>query len=269
VGSLCRPSLARLQTRPPFIASVESESSGISPEPRRSLRISNKMSTRKHLTSRSRLSENSSPAQRRRRDEESEDQQSTPLPPYEPPSFPLSESQKRALDNLRVNYNGAVYRNHLEVSKKNITSAIGESTDRLTANRAKVQRAEEKAQQQEREKTATELEEEQYTHTMNKKVTDLTAKGEKAMRDLIDYSDELAMRDSIMTEVSENIAAAPIHRPAGRRTRAHSEDGDGDEENIAEDAPAADAAFLSPVELLKKAKGDYTTAYTAKSMSDR
>jgi hypothetical protein len=105
---------------------------------------------------------------------------------------------------------------------------------------------------------------------MNKKVTDSTSKGEKAMRDLIDYTDELIMRDSIMTEVNENIAAAPAPVPHLRRQRRVApEDEDEEEENIAEEAPAEDATILSPVELLRKAKEDYKAAYTSKSMADR
>jgi hypothetical protein len=169
-----------------------------------------------------------------------------------------------------VNYDGAAYKKHLEVSKKNITNAIGEANDRLTAHKMKVQRAEEKARQHERDKTEAEAEEERYTQTMNKKVTDSTSKGEKAMRDLIDYTDELVMRDSIMTEVNENIAAAPAPVPRIRRQRrAAPEDEDEDEENIAEEAPAVDATILSPVELLQKAKEDYKASYTSKSMADR
>lgn len=167
-----------------------------------------------------------------------------------------------------MNYDDAAYKKHIEASKKNITSAIGESNDRLTAHRAKVRKTEEKAHQQGRDKTEAEIEEERYTQIMNKKVTDLTARGEKAMRDLIDYSDELAMQDSIMTEVSENICAAPAHRPtAGTRRRGGDEDGD--EENLAGEPLASDATILSPVELLKKAKEDYTASYTTKSMTER
>lgn len=134
----------------------------------------------------------------------------------------------------------------------------------------KVQRAEEKARQQERDKTEAEIEEERYMQTMNKKVTDSTSKGEKAMRDLIDYTDELVMRDPIMTEVNENIAAAPASLPHLRRKRrAVPQDEGEDEENISDETLAEDVAILSPVELLKKAKEDYKTSYTSKSMADR
>jgi urease gamma subunit len=228
------------------------------------------MGPTRQLVSRAALSGNSSPAQRRRQDGEAEEVQSTPLPPYEPPLCPLSVAQKRALDGLRLNYDDAKYKKHISASKKNITSAVGESNDRLTAHRDKVRRTEARISKKEREKTEAEMEEEQYTKTMDKKVLDLTAKGEKAMRDLIDYSEELAMQESIMTGVSESIAAAPAPCPApGRRTRSGSHGGEGDEEVAAGEAPVADAAILSPVELLKKGKEDYTTAYTSRSMRDR
>lgn len=230
------------------------------------------MSSRKHLVSRSRLSQNSSPAQRRPRDEDNESSTPSPLPPYEPPSFPLTANQKHALDNLRVKYDGAAYKKHLDASKKNVINAIGEANDRLTVHRMKAQRTEEKLRQQEREKTEGEVEEERYTHTMNKKVTDLTSKGEAAMRDLIDYTDELVMRDTIMTEVSENIIDVPVPRVAPRRRRRQSSgDSDVDEENIAEEEGdlAPEVTIVSPVDMLKKAKDNYQTSYNSKSMSDR
>lgn len=222
------------------------------------------MASRHQLASRPRTSETSSPAPRRARDGEPAGAQPVPLPPYEPPSFPLTVSQQHALDNLRINYDYTKYKKHLTESKKNITNAIGESNDRFTAHRDKVRRIDERVRQKERERTEAELEEEKYTKMMEKKVGELTTKGEKAMRDLIDYSDELAMQETIISQVSDNVTVQPAAPPASRRN-----ENEGDNVDEADEAPAADVAILSPVELLKQAREDYIKTYTSKSMRDR
>jgi len=231
------------------------------------------MSSRRQLLSRSQFNENSSPLQRRPRNEEAGDLPSIPLPPYEPPSCPLTASQKRALDELRLTHDYSKYKKHLAAAKKTITIATGESNDRFTRRRDKVRKTAERIRQQDRKQTEGEMEEEQYTKSMEKKVGSLTEKAEKAMRDLIDYTDELAMHDPILTEISENIADAPALRPAARRQRRRNDDGEGYEEDDADEAgdegPAADASILSAVELLKKAKENYVEAYTSKSMRER
>jgi hypothetical protein len=126
------------------------------------------------------------------------------------------------------------------------------------------------------EKPENHVEQEHYTDDLELKVSDLTTKAEKALRDLIDYRDELAMQDAIMKEVGENIAAAPTAQPAqlaGRRRlrelQADGEEGDEQEPQDENDAPAADENILSAIELLKKAKEEHTARYTSKTMRAR
>ncbi|TVY35486.1 hypothetical protein LSUB1_G004605 [Lachnellula subtilissima] len=243
------------------------------------------MSSRRHLVSRSRVNnQESSPAPRgsgsgsaRQRDAPA--RQPVALPPYEPPSFPLTQAAQRDLDSLRTNHDYSKYKKHLGGAIKAITTCATEINDQLTIRQDLVRRGEEKrrqAGQGNEDKTDVQNEMESQARFMERKVGDLTAKAEKSLRELIDYGDELAMQDAIMTEVSGNIAAVPVVQPHAsrhRRARGHGED---DEENGEEDAsqdgdgsPAEDQEVLSAVELLRKAKQDYLTQYSSKSMLER
>lgn len=232
--------------------------------------------SRRNLVSRGRLNENansnSSPAQRRQRDENREP---TPLPPYEPPTCPLTATGRRALDDLGINHNYNKYQKHITESKKLLPVVVGDCNERLHIRRVKLSKAADKRQRQGRgddEKTEVEITDETFANGYEKKVADVTSNAEKAMRDLIDYGDELAMQEALMKEVSESVAAAPapaptpVRRPRQRRPR--NDDSDEDTEEEAE-PPAEPVEVLSATDLLKKAREDYTTTYTSKSMLER
>jgi hypothetical protein len=87
--------------------------------------------------------------------------------------------------------------------------------------------------------------EEKYAEHLEKKVSEITTNAEKALRDLIDYGDELTMQDTILKEVHDSI------------------EGDQNEDL------AADPEVLSAVELFKQAKEDYAAKYASKSMRQR
>lgn len=226
------------------------------------------MASRRQLVSRSRLNENSSPAQRRQRDEIVEE---TVLPPYEPPSFPLTKKQRNALDTLRINYDHTKYKKHLESSKKTITLAAGEINDRLPSRQEKVKRIKEKIRAQNREATTDEAEIIQYAKTFEKHVNDTTAKAEQAMRELIDFSNELAMQDSILKGVADKIAAAPAPHGRQRRRPRPREDEESGEDNGEEEIEdeASDVPIVSALEIMKKAREDLQASWTSKSMRER
>jgi hypothetical protein len=159
---------------------------------------------------------------------------------------------------------------------KSIGTAAADNNDRLAIYKAQVQKYAEFRQSKgitDDQKPEAHIEREQYTDALEGKVSDLTTKAEKALRDLIDYSDELAMQDTIMKGVSENIAAthAPSAAARGRQREPRANDEDGEEEGPEDEnnAPAADENILSAVELLKKAKEEHAARYTSKSMRDR
>jgi hypothetical protein len=235
------------------------------------------MTSRRNLISRARLNENpvASPSPRRR---QPENQDPTPLPPYEPPICQLSASGRRALDQLRINYDYSKYQKHIDESKKLIPIVIGDANDRLHLRREKVAKAAERRRRQEKgddEKTEQEVEEETVAAGLGRKVERETERAEKAMRDLIDYSDELAMQEHIWQDVTTTIAAEPPSRPPperqpreGRPRNDDSDEDEGDEEEEEID-PEAEVDITSATELLQKARDDYIATYTSKTMLER
>jgi hypothetical protein len=202
--------------------------------------------------------------------------QPTTLPPYEPPSCHLSASALRALDEIRINHDYSKYNKHLDSSIKAVTNAAAECNDRLMYRKTEVQKYTEKRRNQgteEEEKTVKEEEAQLYASQLKIRVGDVTTQAEKALRDLIDYRDELAVQDAIMREIGENIATAPAAQSSSRGQKRHRGDnGEEDENDNADEedeAPAADPSILSAVELLKKGKEDYAATYASKSMLDR
>jgi hypothetical protein len=232
------------------------------------------MSTARRLVQRGRQHEESSPAprNRQRRQDVEAPGEPTPLPPYEPPACPLSANAQKAIENIRTNHDSSKYKKHLKGAIDSITTATADNNERLAAHKTQVQRHAEQRRNNhipDDEKPERHIEEEVYTSGLERQVSDLTTKAEKALRDLIDYGNELAMQDSIMKEVSENLAAAPVAQPAARRRRRGSDAEEDEEEPQNENAPAADENIPSAVELLKEAKEEHTRKYTSKSMRDR
>jgi hypothetical protein len=227
------------------------------------------MSSRR-LVNRGRINENSLPAQRSRHREPEVPHEPTPLPPYEPPSCALTPSAKRALDNLRANHDYSKYKRHLDGSIKALTNSVGDSNERLRFRKEALEKAKERrARAGDEEEGKTEAEE--ACGGMESNVATLTRKAEQALRELIDYGDELAMKDTIMGDVSENVAAAPP-RPVQRQRRQGShEDENGENEEAVEEYqdPEVDGSIVSAVELLKQAQEEYAAEYAAKSMRAR
>jgi E3 SUMO-protein ligase NSE2 len=223
------------------------------------------MSNNRRLVSRQRRNEESSPASRpRQRESEAAPRQPTALPPYEPPTCPLTETAKRQLDDLRVNQDHTKYKKHLNNAITSITNCAMETNERLHARKDRVQKLAEKRLHQGTEddqKMDEYVEAERYAEHLEKKVSDITTQAEKALRDLIDYGDELTMQDTIMKEVHGNIEA-PL---AGQRQNRQRVEGESED---SEDL-APDPDILSAVELFKQAKEDYAAEYSSKTMRAR
>jgi len=148
-----------------------------------------------------------------------------------------------------------------------LTVSAGEINDRLHARKKTIKVRAEKRRERGREvKSAIEIEDEEYADKLEGKVEDLTAKAEKALREMIDYRDEITMQDNIMKNISDNLPAAPVQH--ARRARAD-DDGENEDPEEVVNEEAADIPGVSAVELLEKAKGDYAAKYAAKSMLSR
>ncbi|CZR52207.1 related to DNA repair protein MMS21 [Phialocephala subalpina] len=228
------------------------------------------MSTqRRHLVSRSRQNESATPGPSRRgRDSQAPTQQTLSLPPYEPPSCPLSAGAKRKIDELRSGRNFTKYEKHLKGSITAVSDSAAACHERLTARKENLDRQAAKRKKDgivDDEKPQDHVEADNYYRQMANKVKVATKESDKAIRELIDLSDEMRMQDSILREVEENIPDAPPARPA-RRQRGEDDE---DEENEDPEAPAEDPEILSAIELVKKAKENYVTKYQEKSLLKR
>lgn len=235
--------------------------------------ITVRMSSRR-LVNRARANEESLPQQHPRH--HASEAEPTPLPPYEPPTCALTPTAQRALETLRASHDYSKYKRHLDGSIKAITNSVGDSNDRLRVRKEEVAKAASRRRQGEEgeEKSAEDKERETVLAGMETNIMSLTTKAEKAIRDLIDYSDELAMKDTFMRELSEHIAAASLPRQRTRRQRSPGSNEDEDEENeeIAveeNDEPEPDGSVISALELLKKAQVEYATAFASRSMRSR
>jgi hypothetical protein len=229
-------------------------------------------SNRRHLVQRNRNQEQFSPAQRGRpRQSETPVQRPAALPSYQPPSCPLSDDAKRQIENLRIEQNVEKYKKHIKSAIKTLGSSTAECNERLVARKATLDKIIARTRDrdgEDGEPSEQIVEAEKIYSDLKDQVEKLTADAEKALRDLIDYGDELTMRDTIMQDVHQNIIITSAAQPA-RRMRRHRDDS---EQNGSEDeteTPAEDPEILSAVELLAKAKEDYAAKYRAKSMKAR
>jgi hypothetical protein len=146
------------------------------------------MSARRTLVSRQQRDAPSSPVQRSGRQSEVAPRQPTALPPYQPPSCPLTETARRNLANISANHDYKKYDKHIKAAIQNITSCVAESNDRWYGSKERVDRMAEKRLEagEDKEKSEAEVRAEQRAEDMEKKVDRVTADSEKALRDLID-----------------------------------------------------------------------------------
>jgi hypothetical protein len=198
------------------------------------------------------------------------------LPMYEPPSCALNASATRALEELKISHDYSQYKKHVGLAIKNITNSVGDSNNQLFQRKQKIDKAAKRRERDGDEITTAEANAVTYVNGMQPKVKKVTDEAEKAVRDLIDCGDELAMKDEILNGMIENIAAAPPPHPALHRRRKHvieeddDDDGRGEEEEDVDDgAPVEEGSLISAVDLLKEAKTQYATAYGSKTMRSR
>lgn len=221
--------------------------------------------SRRLVNGRSRQSDSSTPAQRRHardRDEIIE------LPPYEQPICALSAKAKRALEQLNREIDFSKYDEQIKKSKALLSEASGECNDRNIVRQKVQKKNAHKREKEEKEKTNEDENDEIFARHINKKTETFTKNAEKAMRDLIDYSDERAMHESLLEDILQQLPDVPVGGQQRRRARNDdSEEENGDDDNDEEEEEAAEA--ISAIELLQKARSDYTAKYQSKTMLKR
>ncbi len=155
-----------------------------------------------------------------------------------------------------------------------MTTSAADSNERLSIRREEVQKTNDRRQRDGKaddDKDEDEVNAERVLKHLEKIVPEFTAKAEIAVRDLIDYGDELSMQDAMMKDVSDSILSAPIPElptPGRRRGPVRSDDENEDEEREIE-PPAEEPEQVSAFNMLKQVKGDYTTQYNSKTLTSR
>ncbi|KAL2069603.1 hypothetical protein VTL71DRAFT_14282 [Oculimacula yallundae] len=235
----------------------------------------------RRLVSRSRMNDTASPAPARRQQSRASEtparqparqaQTQIELPPYEPPICALSEEAQNALDSLSNTYDYSKYKKHLGSAKVVMRMAAAESNDRLLSRKENFPKLVERRRREgvaDEDRSEGEAKDETVLKGFERANDKFTVQAEEAMRELIDYSDELSVQDAIIKEVVQEIANAPApRRSAPRRRRdAGSDDEDQEEED---EPPAADSDNMSAVELLRQAKEDRAAKYAAQSKRAR
>lgn len=205
----------------------------------------------RRLVQRSRQSDAPTPGQQHRPRAQEEDELHE-LPPYEVPTCTLSAAGRRALLELGHNYDYSKLEKHLKEAKRIIPATTADCYDRVAQRRERLDKEAQKkrkegqddAQETEEEKTAR-----LATQAFERKAKEFSVESEKAMRDLIDYDDELHMHSAFLDDVSAEVNAAP-----------EPEDGPDGE-------PGANT--VSAIELFRTYKSNHSAAYEAKSMLER
>jgi E3 SUMO-protein ligase NSE2 len=193
-----------------------------------------------------------------RRPHQSDFQSCQPPPPYEPPTFPLTETVRRSLGDLQSGLRK--YEKEARFAIQNIIESKAQIKDQLyeSNNRLKTLVERRESADGHLEKTEEEERAEKRVQELEEVVKKLTADSEKATGDLIDYICEMVIQKTELRDVSEAAAAAwamgmtsaalsqinDARRPRRRQVDSSISDDDATAvEEMDEDVPEADAAI--------------------------
>ncbi|KAI1338769.1 zinc-finger of the MIZ type in Nse subunit-domain-containing protein [Xylariaceae sp. FL0016] len=179
------------------------------------------------------------------------------LPDYEPPSFPLDPSLRRALADLSSNANSLKYEAQLTRSIKLLTSSVSDINDKYAKRKETLKRMQLKREQTDADKSKRERREEEALLNLRESVPELTEDCDKAVQSVIDMKNELQDHRQAMQDMSRKVefeAANAAQEPQAR----HGEDEDG---MMADAVPHPDV--VGPLRILenekRKAADDYAT----------
>lgn len=208
---------------------------------------------------------NSSPVQNTRVETSSHSSEAILLQ-YSPPHFALSVGAKRKIEELYLHHDFTKYKKYIKDATNLITKATYECNDRLWQRKQKFQALNERMKTSENidDKLKIRFEtENKYTQDLGKKVECITAKAEKALRDLIDFGDELSIQSNILHEVAEKTADKVISPRTSRRQSSH------DKENSDQDENGTERPVPRGIDIFRSAKKDYKTKYESKGLNER
>lgn len=196
----------------------------------------------------------------------------TPLPPYQPPSNPLTPDFQRALNDLPRTHRLEGLKKHLHQATQSLTTVAGDVNDRyykkLEAYRKHKARRQDKNEEEDDEASERALEE------MREVVDKMTSSLEESVRKAIDAKAAVEGIEVALREVGANIssgggAVVPTQSTLGasqfrqrkrqRDAGSESEDSDGQQ----------DSNPAHPLGLLKRKMTEYNSSYQNISMRNK
>lgn len=188
------------------------------------------------------------------------------LEQYSPPFYPLSIDAKRKLEELNLHHDVMKYKKAIKDATNLITKSTYECNDRLWQRKQKLKAIEERI------KTSGNIDEKlklrhivdkEYTSGLEKKVEEITFKAEKALRDLIDYGDELSIQQNLMHEVAQKTVSNTV---SSHQSQLHS---DSVANTLQQDESYSNDSIPKCIDLFRNVKKSYKSKYENMSLRQR
>lgn len=167
------------------------------------------------------------------------------LPPYQPPTHPLNEAARRAIDQIANNRNTRKFDRHLEKSTGLIRDAVGATNDRAYEAQERIKEIHTKVREKKIAQTAADEEAIEYAGQFIDEVARVTSELEASLRRNIDaraeLQDEIAVLRAVQGEVlivSQSWKPKPVvakKRQAKRRQKMDSDDDEDENEGADEE----------------------------------
>ncbi|RKF57232.1 putative transcription factor c2h2 [Erysiphe neolycopersici] len=207
-----------------------------------------------------------SPISNKRLEPSAQASASSVLDLHNPPYYPLSCDAKRKLEELCLHHDFTKYKKALKDATNLITKSTYDCNDRLWQRKQKLQAIEERIKTSDNIDEKLKLRhktEKEYTSDLEKKVEEVTFKSEKALRDLIDYGDELSIQSKLINEVTQKVITKPT-------TSQQSElNPDFDVNNLHQLESLSNDPVQKCIDLFRDAKNTYRTKYEKSSLRER
>lgn len=205
----------------------------------------------------------------------------TPLPPYEPPSHPLTPAAQRALQALPRTHKLDRLKRHLDVSNNSLTEMAGEVNDRYWQRADYHRRRKARRAQQGIDDGVEEEGRDRTLEQMRETVDGMTEKMEEGVRRMIDAKAAVDGVENALVEVAGNVArgngavaatqstlgASQFRQGRRRRGGGHNDD----EGSEFEDEPSQEDGQenVGPTQVLQKKLEDHRMRYNTLPLRNR
>lgn len=158
------------------------------------------------------------------------------LPPYQPPTHPLTPAAQRSLQALRETHSLRKLKAHIAAANGAVTEMAGAINDQLIQGEAQMRR-----RRARREKEGLGMEEDEHEEKlqeMRREVEEMTGEMEASTRKLIDIETRVFGMEEVLKELAHNAiagGAASSGRPQAPQGRRRRRVNDGSDENLSDE----------------------------------